>query len=176
MKRLDRYKKYKSLQDLIHYRLENQSEEIAEHFRDLEDDFPIEIEHESRLVSRWIKRDQRSDKVNVVESIITMVPIYGFNFLHLQDIIPRIESIISRAESMSEFTTCPESPHFDNGRIGKILIVTNMATWSGHAVTIDLDRELKWESIKDKLLDKIGPTWNSEENKIYVIKLYFTQL
>ena len=70
----------------------------------------------------------------------------------------------------------PRAPIFDNGRIGKILIVTNMATWSGHAVTIDLDRELKWESIKDKLLDNIGPTWNSEENKIYVIKLYFTQL
>ena len=59
MKRLDRYKKYKSLQDLIHYRLENQSEEIAEHFRDLEDDFPIEIEHEPIR----IKMDKKGPKI-----------------------------------------------------------------------------------------------------------------
>ncbi len=173
MKRLDRYKKYKSLQDLIHYRLENQSDEIAEHFRDLEDEFPIEITHESRLVSRWVKTKltQRSDKENRVESIISITPIYGFNYSHLQELITRIESIILRAESMGEFTTCPESPYFDDYKIGKILISTKFIP-----VQIPIRRELEWENIKKELIDGFGSYPPPTYTKISVIKLYFTQL
>lgn len=167
MKRLDRYKKYKSLQDLIHYRLENQSEEIADHFRDLEDDFPIEIHHRSFLTTRPIKTlpGQRPGNEQRVESIITFIPIYGFNFQHLQELIPRIESIILRAESMGEFTTSCESPHFNDNKIGKIV-----AKIGNSQFRIILD-DLKWENIKKRFHGTI-----ESDLKIVAIELHFTQI
>lgn len=97
-----------------------------------------------------------------------------FKFEHLEKLISTIRNIVLRlrAESMGEFTTCPESPYFDDYKIGKILISTNKSI----PVQIPIRRELEWENIKKELIDGFGSYPPPTYTKISVIKLYFTQL